>query len=107
MYIDHAVALKNLSDTLDSCECLHDVLSQYTGGDLWNDIYEDLNATDTLWAMADQNDMKESEMYDWISEHLDSSVECRVFQEHGPAGGWPVVEISCLNMIFYLDWVTE
>ena len=108
MYIDHAVALKNLRDTLDSCECLHDVLKQYTGSDLWDDIYEDLNANDTLWVMADQNDIKDcGEMATWLREHLESFVECKIFQEHGPAGGWPVVEISCLNMIFYLDWVTE
>lgn len=100
-------SLNDLKEFCSNCECLHDVLSQYTGSDLWDDIYKDLNASDTLWAMADQNDMKESDMEDWISEHLDSSVECRVFQEHGPAGGWPVVKIECLDMVFFLDWVTE
>lgn len=100
-------SLNDLKEFCYNCECLHDVLSQYTGSDLLDDIYKDLNASDTLWTMADQNDMKESDMEDWISEHLDSSVECRVFQEHGPAGGWPVVKIECLDMVFFLDWVTE
>ena len=43
-------------------------------------------------------------MEDWINEHWDSFVSCKVFQDRGPTG-WPVVEISCLDMLFYLDWV--
>ena len=99
--------LNKLQNLLDSCECLHDVLKQYTGSDLWNDIYNDLNANDTLWVMADQNDMKEPAMSDWIKDHLDSSVECKIFQEHGPAGGWPVVKVECLDKVFFFDWVIE
>lgn len=102
-----ANTLNKLQNLLDSCECLHDVLKQYTGSDLWNDIYSDLNANDTLWVIADQNDMKESAMSDWIKDHLDNSVECKIFQECGSAGGWPVVKVECLDMVFFFDWVVE
>ena len=98
-------SLANLKEFCSNCDCLYDVLKQYTKFDLWDDIKDCLNANDTLWAISEQNDMKESDMSDWLSEHLDNSVECRIFQEHGPAGGWPVVKVACLDMLFFLDWV--
>lgn len=94
-----------LRDFCSECEVLRHVLSQYTGSKNFNDIMDDLKCTDTLWTMADQNDMKESDMEDWIADHLETSVECRVFQENGPAGGWPVVSVKCMDKMFYLDWV--
>lgn len=100
-------SLNALKEFCSDCECLHDVLKQYTGCELWSEIKDCLNADDTLWSMADQNDIKEPTMSSWISDHLNSSVKCRVFQEHGPAGGWPVVKVECLDMIFFLDWVIE
>lgn len=84
---------------------LYDVLSSYTGCAKANDIMDELKVNDTLWSMADQNDMKESDMKEWVTAHWDSPVSCKIFQERGPAGGWPVVEIQCLDMVFYLDWV--
>lgn len=107
-------SLDTLKHFCSDCEDLWELLCQYTGlvSDVekqypWEDIYDDLCASDTLWAMADQNDMKESDMVDWLKDHLETSVQCRVFQECGPAGGWPVVEVQCLDMVFYLDWVLD
>jgi hypothetical protein len=107
MYINTANALNKLRDVLDQCESLYDVLYKYTGSDVTSNIINDLKCNDTLWDMADQNDMKESDMEEWVTTHLDSSASCRVFQEHGPSGVWPVVEVKCLDMIFYLDWIVE
>lgn len=107
MYINTANAVNKLRDTLDQCESLYDVLQKYTGSKVTFNIIDDLKCNDTLWAMADQNNMKESDMEEWVATHWDSSAGCRIFQERGPAGGWPVVEIQCLDMVFYLDWVVE
>lgn len=105
MYINHSAALKNLRETLDNCETLYDILKRYTESSTIEDILDNLDCSDTIFEMADQNDMSSQDMRLWINDHLDSFVECRVFQEHGPAGGWPVVKVECLGMMFFLDWV--
>lgn len=99
--------IKQLRDVCSECENLFDVLSRYTDCDNIIDIMDELKANDILWAMAQENDMSEESMSEWIKSHLDNSVECRVFQEHGPAGGWPVVEIKCMDKVFYIDWVLD
>jgi hypothetical protein len=99
--------LNRLRDTLDKCETLHDALSCYTGSKDIYDIIDDLKCSDTLWAMSEQNDTSENDLEDWVHGHWDSFVSCKIFQECGPAGGWPVVEIKCLDKVFYFDWVTE
>jgi hypothetical protein len=106
-YIMGIRTIKQLRDMCSECEELFDVLSRYTDCDNIIDIMDELKANDTLWAMAQENDMSEDDMCEWIKSHLDNSVSCKVFQEHGPAGGWPVVEIQCLNMVFYIDWVFD
>ena len=99
--------ISKLNDMCTRYITLYDVLSSYTGCAKANDIMDELKVNDTLWSMAEQNDMNEESMGEWIKSHLDSSVTCKVFQERGPAGGWPVVEIQCLNMIFYIDWALD
>lgn len=99
--------IDQLRTLCSECEDLYSVLRHYTGCEKYNDIIAELKCNDTLWSMADQNDTDEDTMLEWIDSHISSSVECRVFQEHGPAGSWPVVEIKCLDMVFYLDWVLD
>lgn len=118
MYNTCNAGLKKLENILVDCETLWEVLCNYTGNsvDMISDIntnypYEilldDLRATDTLYSMTEDNDMTESEMEEWLRDHFDNSVECKIFQERGPAGGWPIVKVDCLDMVFFLDWVTE
>lgn len=99
--------LSRLHDTLDKCENLYDILSCYTGSRDIYDIIEDLKCNDTLWAMSEQNDTTEAIIEDWVNGHWDSFVSCKVFKERGPAGGWPVVSVKCMDKVFYFDWVTE
>lgn len=96
--------LDDLHILCSDCELLEDILLSYTETDSFADMIDSLNATDTIWSMSEQNDMKEDDMEMWIREHLGYFVECRVFQEKGPTGWWPVVEIKCLDKVFYLDW---
>lgn len=98
-------SINELKRACSECETLFDILSLYTGCHIMADIMDDLITYETLWAMSEQNDIDEYSMSEWIKSHLDNSVECRVFHERGPAGGWPVVEIKCLDMVFYIDWV--
>ena len=107
MYVNTAKAVNKLRDILEQCESLYDVLYKYTGSEVTFNIIDDLKCNDTLWDMADQNGMKESDMEEWVFNHWESPVSCKVFQERGPSGVWPVVEIQCLDMVFYLDWVTD
>ena len=99
--------LNRLHDTIDKFEDLYDVLSCYTGVKDTHCIIEDLKCNDTLWQMSEQNDTTESDMEEWVNEHWESSVSCKVFKECGPCGGWPVVSVQCMDKVFYFDWVTE
>lgn len=107
MYNTCNAGLKKLENILDNCEDLYDILSCYIGSKDIYDIIEDLKCNDTLYSMAEDNDITESEMEEWIHGHWDSFVSCKIFQERGHAGGWPVVKVDCLNMVFFFDWVTE
>ena len=98
--------VNQLNTFCHECEVLRYILSRYTSSENIIDTINELKCIDTLWAMADQNDMKESSMEEWVEAHTESSVECRVFQEHGP-DGWPVVSIKCMDKLFYLDWVLD
>lgn len=99
--------MKHLNDILNRCETLYDVLATYTGSKSGSDIIADLDAGDVIFSIASQNDLKYNDVIDFLNSHFNYPVECKVFQEHGPAGGWPVVEVICLDMVFYLDWVTD
>lgn len=100
-------SISELKQACSECETLYDVLSLYTGCDNMPDIMDDLVTYEILWAMSEQNDTDEYSMSEWIKSHLEYSAECRVFHEHGPAGGWPVVQIKCMDKVFYIDWVLE
>lgn len=99
--------LSQLRDTIEKFEDLYDVLSCYTGIKDTRCIIEDLKCNDTLWEMSEQIDVTESDLADWINEHWEYSVSCKVFKECGPCAGWPVVSVQCMDKTFYFDWVTE
>lgn len=110
MYNTCNAELKKLENILDNCETLCEVLCNYTGNSVnstYDVLLDDLHTTDTLYSMAEDNDITESEMEEWIKDHFDNSVECKIFQERGHAGGWPIVKVDCLNMVFFFDWVVE
>lgn len=98
-------SVDSLKDFCSDCETLYMVLAQYTDSVEIHNIMDDLKCIDALWQLAEQNDMHVSEMEQWILNHIDASVECRVFHEHSPIDGWPVVEIKCIDKVFYLDWI--
>lgn len=100
-------SLSALKEFCSDCETLYDILSRFTACENLDDIIDELNCNDVLWAMAEQNDMDDSLMGAWVKDHIENSVECRVFQENGPACGWPVVSIKCMDKVFYLDWVLD
>lgn len=99
--------LNRLRDTIDKFEDLYDVLSCYTGSKDTHCIIEDLKCNDTLWQMSEQIGATESDLEEWINEHFESSVSCKVFKECGPGSGWPAVSVKCMDKVFYFDWVTE
>ena len=99
--------LSKLHDTIDKFDDLYDVLSCYTGTKDTHGIIEDLKRNDTLWSMSEQIGATESDLSDWINEHWESSVSCKVFKECGPGSDWPVVSVQCMDKTFYFDWVTE
>lgn len=99
--------LIRLRDTIGKLEDLYDVLSCYTGIKDTHGIIEDLKCNDTLWSMSEQIGATESDLEEWINEHFESSVSCKVFKECGPGSGWPVVSVKCMDKVFYFDWVTE
>jgi len=99
--------LNQLRNFCSECEVLRHILGRYTACEKCADIIDSLKCNDTLWIMADQNDITEDSMNEWVDAHMESTVECRVFQERGPAGGWPVVSIHCLDKVFFLDWVLD
>lgn len=98
-------SVDSLKDFCSDCETLYMILAQYTDSVEIKKIMDDLKCTDTLLQLAEQNDMDVSDMERWIIDHLDASVECRAFHEHGHYCSWPVVEIKCLDKVFYLDWI--
>ena len=99
--------LNRLRDTIEKFEDLYDVLSYYTGIKDTHGIIEDLKCNDTLWSMSEQIGATESDLEEWINEHWESSVSCKVFKECGPGACWPVVSVKCMDKVFYFDWVTE
>ena len=99
--------LSLLQNTIGKFEDLYDVLSCYTGSKDTHCIIEDLKFNDTLCVMSEQNDNTESDLSEWVNEHLESSVSCKVFKECGLGSGWPVVSVKCMDKTFYFDWVTE
>lgn len=102
-----AQSVDSPKDFCSDCETLYMALAQYTGDIEIHNIIDHLKCNDTIWYLAEQNDMSVSEMEQWILDHLETSVECRAFHERGPSGSWPVVEIKCLDKVFYLDWITD
>lgn len=100
-------SVDRLKDFCSDCENLYTALAQYTCSIEIQKIMDTLDENDALCDFADENNMNVSDMEQWILSNLDSSVECRTFREHGPFGSWPVVEIKCLDKVFYLDWITD
>ena len=107
MTVDTAKGLQNLRESLNKCDTLLTVLQALTNCEQREDVIDELDCCDIIWAMSEQNDMNENDMREWVSSHLDYSAECRVFHEHGPACGWPVVSVKCMDKIFYFDWILE
>lgn len=99
--------VEQLRNFCSDCEVLRHVLGNFTSSENSNDILNELRHNDTLWAMSEQNDINEESLYEWIDAHMESHVTCSVFKEKGPAGGWPVVKIECLDKVFYIDWCYE
>ena len=99
--------VSKLNDICTRYNNLYDVLSSYTGCSKTSDIIDELKINDTLWSMAEQNGMSEDEMSEWIKSHINCSVKCGVFKECGPAGGWPVIKIKCMDKVFYIDWAFD
>ena len=106
-------SISNLRNFLENCYDLYALLTQYVGLNThsnkyeWDEIKDNLIADDTLWSIADQNGMHESDMEDWLKYHLYTPIECHIIDEHGPGGGWPAIRCKCCDIIFYLDWVLD
>lgn len=98
-------SVEQLKEFCRDCETLYDILAKYTDSYTVEDIIEDLKFNDVLYCMADSNGVDGNSMAEWLAHHINDSVGCKVFLENGPAGAWPVVSISCLDMVFYIDWV--
>ena len=54
--------------------------------------------------MAEENNMSEDDMQTWIWSNITKKVKCSIIEEEGPAGGWPVVKVECLDKTFFFDW---
>lgn len=79
-------------------------LFNFTNTDDVNSLIENITCGDILWAMAEQSNMSECDMLEWIIEHLNSSVTWSVFTEYGTRDNWPVLRLTCDNLKFYLDY---
>lgn len=104
------MAINQLRKTISSFIDLADMLETYAGMNKEKFLSKDeffkplTKSTDDLWIMAEQNNVSMSDMKDWVWNNLTEKVKCSIFQEIGPAGGWPVVKVECLDKIFFFDW---
>lgn len=99
----------SLCKTISSFIDLADMLETYAGLDKDKFLSEDeffapLKENDILWSMAEENNMSESDMQAWIWSNITKKVKCSIIEEDGPAGGWPVVKVECLDKTFFFDW---
>lgn len=99
-------SIEQLREYCCGCETLYDILTKYTDSYTVSDIIESLKYNDELYDMADSNGVSDISIVEWLANHIGDSVECKIFLENGPTSH-PVVEIQCLNMVFYLDWVLD
>lgn len=79
-------------------------LFNFTHTDNVNSLIENITCGDILWVMAEQSNMSECDMLEWIIEHLNSSVTWSVYTEHGTRDNWPVLRLACDDLKFYLDY---
>lgn len=93
-----------LKEECSKFKSLYDVLCKYTGNSDYDKILKYLQSDNSLWMMAEQNNVTEQFMYEWVLEHLSASIKCSVFKELSNSGIWPIVKIECLNMTFFMDW---
>lgn len=103
------ISTNSLLKTISLFSDLADMLKTYIGLDKSKFISEDefftqLKENDTLWSMAEQNNMSESDMQEWVWSNIDKKVKCSIIEEVGPAGGWPIVKVECLDKTFFFDW---
>lgn len=101
--------INSLRKTISSFFDLADMLETYAGMDKNKFLSEDeffapLKENDILWSMAEENNMSESDMQAWIWSNITKKVKCSIIEEDGPAGGWPVVKVECLDKTFFFDW---
>lgn len=89
----------------DNYITLYDVLSCYTDCTNYSDIISTLECTESLSDFAEQNNISKLDLSSWIAYHVDCIVDCKVFIEHGPYNGWPVVRINCADKTFFIDWI--
>lgn len=102
-------SINSLRKIVSSFFDLADMLETYAGLDKNKFLSEDeffapLKENDTLYIMAEENDMSEYDMRLWIMDNLKTKVICSIIKEVGPAGVWPVVKVECADKTFFLDW---
>lgn len=102
--------INSIHKTVSSFSDLADMLETYLGLDKnklisRDEFLESLIENDTLYIMAEENDMSEDDMRLWVLDNLKNKVNCSIIKEVGPAGGWPVVKVECGDKTFFFDWV--
>ena len=83
---------------------LTDVLKAYSGEDRLSSAIADLETIDVIWSMAEENDMTEEDMKDWIVDNANTRVRCSV---RNVTGRHPEVRVVCADKVFSFDWVEE
>ena len=103
------ISINSLLRTISSFSNLADMLKTYLGIDKNKLLNEDefftqLKENDTLWSMAEQNNMSESDMQEWVWSSINEKVKCSIEEDVGTACGWPIIKVKCLDKIFFFDW---
>ena len=99
----------SLNQKISSFLDLTDMLGAYMGIDNYKFLSEEeffnhLMENDTLYIMAEENNMSIDDMKFWVWDNATSEVKCSIIEENGPAGGWPVVKVECNGKTFFFDW---
>ena len=101
-----------LRKKLNSFTDLGALLSYYAGHNTRKFLSEDeffaplVRTSDTLYTMANENNMSESDMRLWVWGHLDKNVKCSIITNEGPSG-WPIVSVRCCDKTFTFDWADK
>lgn len=98
-----------LKQTISSFINLADMLKTYAGVNKnelisKDEFFSQLSENDTLCIMAEENNMSDDDMKLWLNDNLNNKIKCSIIEEHGPAGGWPVVKVECADKTFFFDW---